>query len=281
MNKALPGFTGMTFGADPELFVADPNGDLVCPEGLIPGDKEEPYKVDCGAVQVDGMAAEFNIDPVDNYPDWRDNIKTVRNELQKMLPHGYTLVNTVAGEFTKKNWDNAPEHAKILGCSPDFDAWRLGMNPAPRPEERIRFAGGHIHFGWTDGATPDDKDYYRSCVDLVRQLDWYLASWSLSVDKESRRRSMYGKAGSMRFKPYGVEYRTLSNFWLNTNDDPYILLTVWNRIQTALADMSTFHMPTTQASFNKELIKSINSSQMDPGLQTIFYNPIEKAVIHG
>jgi hypothetical protein len=39
---AIEGFPGITLGADPELFVADDNGDLVCPDGIIPGTKDEP-----------------------------------------------------------------------------------------------------------------------------------------------------------------------------------------------------------------------------------------------
>jgi hypothetical protein len=35
-------------------------------------------------------------------------------------------------------------------------------------------------------------------------------------DNELRRRTMYGRAGACRFKTYGVEYRTLSNAWLNS-----------------------------------------------------------------
>ena len=50
------------FGADPELFVKR-DGEFKSGHGLIEGGKENPYPVERGAVQVDGMALEFNIDP--------------------------------------------------------------------------------------------------------------------------------------------------------------------------------------------------------------------------
>ena len=52
-------------GADPELFLRDKKtGQLVAADiNQIKGTKVTPYKVECGAVQVDGAAGEFNIDP--------------------------------------------------------------------------------------------------------------------------------------------------------------------------------------------------------------------------
>jgi hypothetical protein len=37
---------------------------------------------------------------------------------------------------------------------------------------------------------------------------------SVLLDDDTRRRSMYGAAGAIRIKAYGVEYRVLSNFWV-------------------------------------------------------------------
>jgi hypothetical protein len=47
-------------------------------------------------------------------------------------------------------------------------------------------------------------------------MDFYLGLPSLVYDAATRRREMYGKAGAYRPKSYGVEYRTLSNAWLNS-----------------------------------------------------------------
>jgi hypothetical protein len=50
-------------GCDPEIFVKK-GGKLIAATGLVPGDKKKPFRVMGGAVQVDGLALEFNTDPV-------------------------------------------------------------------------------------------------------------------------------------------------------------------------------------------------------------------------
>lgn len=264
MPKALEAMEGLTFGADPELFIINPDGEFVSAAGMIPGDKTNPYKVEGGAVQVDGMAAEFNIDPVTNYKDFKKNIDMVRKQLEAMLPKGYKLVATPTAKFSEIEWEKSPEESKILGCSPDFDAWRKTVNPVPVATDRVRHAGGHLHVGWTNDADTGDSLYVQSCVDLVRQLDWFLASWSVLKDPDNLRRSSYGKAGAMRFKPYGVEYRTLSNFWLG--EDSGLLLQVWNRMQSAINYMPSVFMPEKYAKFCPELIQSVNESKLTCGI---------------
>ena len=54
--------TQILVGCDPEVFVAK-GGKFISAHGMIPGTKKAPHKVERGAVQVDGMALEFNIDP--------------------------------------------------------------------------------------------------------------------------------------------------------------------------------------------------------------------------
>lgn len=264
MPKAIEAMEGLTFGADPELFVINPEGEFVSAAGMIPGDKANPYKVEGGAVQVDGTSAEFNIDPVTNYKDFKKNIEMVRKQLEAMLPKGYKLVATPTATFSEAEWEKSPEESKILGCSPDFDAWRKTVNPVPAATDRVRHAGGHLHVGWTNDADTSDSLYVQSCVDLVRQLDWFLASWSVLKDPDSLRRSSYGKAGAMRFKPYGVEYRTLSNFWLG--EDSTLLLQVWNRMQSAINYMPSVFMPEKYANFCPELIQSVNESRLTRGI---------------
>ncbi len=49
-----------TIGADPEIFLRR-RGKAFSAHGVIPGTKKEPHNVEKGAVQVDGMAVEFNV----------------------------------------------------------------------------------------------------------------------------------------------------------------------------------------------------------------------------
>jgi len=267
-------FPGFKFGADPELFVVDLDGEFVSAEGLIPGTKEEPYKVPGGAIQVDGMAAEFNIDPVTSFEEFNGNIMKVMKTLKRMLPDGYDLRCVPTATFSEKVWEETPDIAKILGCTPDFNAWTGSVNPPPNTDAtpRLRTASGHVHIGWTEDGDISDKDYVRNCRDLVKQLDYYLGAWSLDVDPDPVRRKLYGKAGAMRFKPYGAEYRVLSNFWLKSAAGRRA---VWNRMQKAIFSMRTGFLPEVAgAHFNELVIQSINESKMHPSLAANFHMPI-------
>lgn len=51
-------------------------------------------------------------------------------------------------------------------------------------------------------------------LDVVKAMDLFLGVPSVLMDEGEERKQLYGKAGAHRPKPYGVEYRTLSNFWI-------------------------------------------------------------------
>lgn len=276
MSTPVEAVEGVTLGADPEMFVLDANGEFCCADGLIPGDKENPYPVEYGAVQVDGMAAEFNIDPCSTYDEWRRNIRAVQQQLAEMLPNGYSLIGVPTAVFTPDAWKAAPLEAKILGCSPDYNAWEQSTVPPPQDQVGVRFAGGHVHAGFRDPSEPTDSAYYEACMNLVKQLDWFLGPWSLQYDTDVRRREMYGRAGAMRFKDYGVEYRSLSNFWLETDD---LLQAVWDRTHTAIRNIQDNFLPNVgeqKLEFaNDVLIQSVNSSVPSDALSSAFPFPVQ------
>jgi hypothetical protein len=205
-------------GADPEVFVFDKGRkDFVSAHGMVEGTKEKPTPVEAGAVQVDGMALEFNINPASTMEEFIHNINTVKKNLHQMIGvEAYDLVAKPSIHFSEKVWQETPKEAKELGCTPDFNAWDDGnTNPRPENDGTLRTGAGHVHIGWGSGFDVTDPDHLAACTAVVKQLDCSLGLASVQWDKDNERRKLYGKAGAFRPKPYGVEYRVLSNAWVN------------------------------------------------------------------
>jgi hypothetical protein len=210
-------------GADPELFVQNiETGAFRSAHDLIPGSKDDPYIVRGGAVQVDGVAAEFNINPAHDEDEFELFISLVRNRIDEMVRESTNdTCRTVAiptALFDQEYFDNLPEFPKMLGCTPDYNAYTGERNVPPQTDKPFRTGGGHIHIGWGSSFDPSDDDHLSSCCGLVRQLDAVLYPASHTWDSDMERRTLYGSRGSFRPKTYGVEYRPLSNAWLNSPD---------------------------------------------------------------
>lgn len=203
-------------GCDPEVFVKQ-NGVFKSAFNLIRGDKKNPQKIRSGAVQVDGMALEFNIDPAVSEDDFVFKVQDVFDQMKLMVPTYEVVVSPVA-HFDPAYLKSQPAEALELGCEPDFNGWTDDVNPRPNAERPMRTASGHVHIGWTDGEDISDLNHRHRCNMAAKQLDFYLGLPSLEYDKDVERREMYGKGGALRYKSYGVEYRTLSNAWLLTQE---------------------------------------------------------------
>ena len=201
-----------TIGADPELFVSR-GGSFVSAQGLVPGTKEEPFIVPNGAVQVDGMALEFNVNPAHTYEDFQNNLDVVLSVLLEMVP-GYEVLPLPAITLDPDYKKTLPPESLIRGCSPDLNAYTEEPNTGPDEACDIHAAGGHIHVGNIFSDELSDAERYKMSLRLTRLMDKHVGVYSVLWDSDSLRRQVYGKAGSLRLKPYGMEYRTLSNGWL-------------------------------------------------------------------
>lgn len=201
-------------GCDPELFLTS-NKKPISAFNVIPGDKKNPHKVDKGAVQVDGMALEFNIDPAEDAKTFSNNIGRVLSQLESMIPQGTKFKISPVAYFGEEYIKDQPDAAKELGCDPDFNAWRNGeRNPRPSGDAPFRTASGHIHIGWGNDFDINDPEHLEACQMMVKQLDMVLLPFSFAWDDDDTRRRLYGMPGAYRPKPYGVEYRVLSNVWI-------------------------------------------------------------------
>lgn len=193
-------------GADPEFFIKKKYGGYASAVGLIGGSKWEPKKIDEDghAILEDNVAVEFNIKPASSFDEFRSSIHKVLDHIRGILP-GYEFSKESAVSFPQEEL-MTPE-AQMFGCEPDFDAWRECVNEKPCAEDKnLRSAGGHIHVG-SDLAI-------NNPVAVIRAMDLFLGVPSTQLDAGTLRRELYGKAGCFRAKRYGVEYRTLSNFWI-------------------------------------------------------------------
>lgn len=257
-------------GCDPEVFVREKKtSKLVTAHGLVKGTKHEPFKVDRGAYQVDGMALEFNTDPVvsTDFETFNTNIITVMKTMKEAVPdHRFVIEPSV--QFDPEYYENeVPNDAKELGCEPDWNAYTGKKNPRPDGSKGLRSAAGHLHYGWGSDIPVDNEQHISICRDFVKQLDCYVGIGMLFIDGDKRRRELYGKAGAHRIKPYGVEYRTPSNAWLKSK---------WTR--KYIHDLSNFalnNMKTKRPVFVKALdaeydVESIiNNGDIERAVQVV------------
>lgn len=211
-------------GCDPEFGLFDKKTNrLVSAYGLIPGTKAKPHPVKRGAIQVDGMMVEFNIDPASTGFEFFSNVEHVMLEIKELLPvsrYDYLYKPTIF--FDPGYMKELPAEATELGCSPDYNAWHDGgVNPRPAPPEDqpgMRSCGGHIHISWMKDADITDISHRWDCCAVIRVLDQYILPYLNRIDNDTFRQQLYGKPGAFRPKPYGVEWRTPSNIWLKDKD---------------------------------------------------------------
>lgn len=243
----------ITIGSDPEVFVKNmKTGRFVSVEDrkrvLIPGDKKSPYEVKGGAIQKDGVAAEFNINPSESWGEFSDNLLNVSTELNRRIKEynpNYAMVASPVAKFRQAYFDRLPDTTKVLGCDPDFNPYKEGEPyPSPEIEGPIRVGGGHIHVGWYSKANfvdPSYEGHIKDCVLVAQQLDKYLGGVEKFWNSDTERQKYYGKPGAFRPKPYGLEYRPLANAWLNdwqvARKVFYITLGVMRKLDNASLDL--------------------------------------------
>jgi hypothetical protein len=210
----------ISIGCDPELF-GKRKGKFISVHDILPGTKTMPCKVPYGAVQVDGVAAEFNINPAKTSDEFVKNILEVTKVMQEIINQqakGVRLVAEPTAMFGSKYFESLPFITKLLGCEPDYSAYTGKANPKPETSEPFRTGSGHVHIQTVHSDrfanNVQSEEWMNRCSSLVRELDVTLYHASKLWDKDVKRMELYGKPGAFRPKPYGLEYRVLSNAWL-------------------------------------------------------------------
>ncbi len=201
-----------TFGSDPELLVTKKDGSPISAIGVVAGDIDNRIKKKGHEFYYDNVLAECAVKPGATKAQVLKNFRECLTLYAKIVGD-HKLVPQASCEFPISELDH-PDARKV-GCAPDMCAYEMVQKEPPKSaitDGSLRSGGGHIHVGSdilvSDGAEP---------VLMIYLMDLLLGVPSLWIDTDPtslRRRSIYGQAGRYRTKPYGLEYRSLSNFWL-------------------------------------------------------------------
>lgn len=211
----------MRLGSDPEFFLMQgKEHKAVC--GLINHDKWNPMQYEDMpqgfTVQEDNVAVEFGIPPASSAEQFVKHMRAVKQRFLKDFKH---LKFSKLSAYVFPEQELQHPMAKVFGCEPDFNAWTRNVNPKPSSNvPGLRSAGGHIH-------VESSLDPFK----VGRLMDLYLGVPSVLMDRGELRKQLYGKHGAMRVKPYGMEYRVLSNFWCMKDD---LVRWVWRNTERAL-----------------------------------------------
>lgn len=206
-----------TLGCDPEFFFAQ-QGEVIGAEKVLEGKKIEFRKYgtisapNAGFV-IDGVQVELNPSPNTCRANLGNEIaaafRSLKVELAKLDKVSANFTTVV--EVSRQELDSLSERAKLLGCAPSLNAYDSKATITVDPTVyRKRSAGGHIHLGL-------EPMVRKNAANLVPLLDTMLGNTCVMIDRDphaAERRQNYGRAGEHRLPPHGLEYRTLSNFWL-------------------------------------------------------------------
>lgn len=245
-------------GSDPEAFLRDQHGKLVSAVDYIPGTKEQPHPTPHGSIQVDNMLAEFNSRPSSSLSEFIENHRLIIGDLRDHLAPLNLKLDFIGSMMVDKLLLLSHPSLMRAGCEPDFNAWTLRPNePADYFTTDLRAAGGHLHCSF-DQASGTSQEAKENRIKFVKSLDLVLGVPSVIHDPDNARREVYGKAGAHRPKdkskgdPYdGVEYRTLSNFWLKSEE---LMAFVWKGVELVYNNLQDL---SEQAEFYKDDINRI------------------------
>lgn len=205
------------FGCDPEFFFTK-GGLVVGAEKVLPKDGivAENNTSTKSRIIIDGVQAELNPAPATCRQLLAKEISRCFVSVRDTIDKDFKLDFSQTVEVPKENFDDLSDGSKKFGCMPSKNAYKTAKASKITVDPtvyRSRSAGGHIHLGRYQGTTSLDKRPKRT----VAMMDLIVGNTSVLIDRDEgniERRKNYGRAGEYRTPKHGIEYRTLSNFWL-------------------------------------------------------------------
>jgi len=209
-----------TIGADPEFFITSKEGKIIESSKVIP---KGGLSLDSSTSKCtrDGVQAELNPRP----KSCRQGAATTYMNMFKSLATNLNTkkVNMCSDSMihlSQEELDELSKESRVFGCEPSRNYYTgkksvISANPSVYG---YRSAGGHIHLGY------NNYDNLHACMKkeyklIIKILDLVLGNTCVMIDRDENqveRRTVYGRAGEYRLPSHGIEYRTLSNFWLRS-----------------------------------------------------------------
>lgn len=219
-------------GCDPEFFFRK-GGQVIGAEKFIPAEGlTNKVNRNLGTFMASAPASKFIIDGVQAELNPRPN--TCRANLANEIAACFSTLKTeldargdgIAVDFsrtvniTEEKLNELDEKSRKFGCAPSLNIYKqqtgLKITDVDPAKYMTRAAGGHIHIG-TGNYAQLTKALTTDHEKTVAMLDLLCGNTSVLVDRDEgniERRKVYGKAGEFRLPSHGLEYRTLSNYWL-------------------------------------------------------------------
>ena len=236
-------YLSVLFGADPEFFFKQ-NGSVIGAEKVLPKEgvvqMERYYKYDANGnherdakgeyiileraiggplIIIDGVQAELNVVPNHCRQSFSTNLSVCFRKIAEQI-HGKDITASFAQtvEVDKEEMQTLSKDAQQFGCAPSKNVYgRTKVEVKDASKYYSRSAGGHVHIG--HGGSPTVKKVLANTDITIPMLDIIVGNTCVLIDRDPgniERRKNYGRAGEYRLPKHGLEYRTLSNFWLRS-----------------------------------------------------------------
>ena len=234
----------ISLGGDPEFILVDKKGDIVlfsskhslrnivmsqatigADYGLMEFRLQPSYNVDAMLNTLDSLMQQFDESYKDIFIHKREAV-VFNHKIARTREQIEDDTVDFGVNITK---DNSPINEINLDDETSYMNMTLSAYDEPTfgpVDDNLLTAGGHIHIGGTfvRMLSLEQVKAYVRCIDKLI----FPICQAIETPAAKLRRTMYGKPGEFRLKPYGLEYRTPSNtiFWPENNNKLKEILTI-------------------------------------------------------
>lgn len=278
-------YTDLQLGCDPEFFFTQ-DGKVIGAEKVLPANgilSSEKTRVQGSganagswdnpkAFVLDGVQVELNPKPTYCRAHIGNQLRVafiaLKEHLAKVGDGKIKASFSSVIEIDQRELDELSEKAKVFGCAPSLNQYDKGATVSVDAATYLkRSAGGHIHLGLEPYLIPHHAR-------LVPLMDIIVGNTCVMIDRDpeaATRRLHYGRAGEHRLPKHGLEYRTLSNFWLRSYPLVSLVLGL-NRLAVGVLK-TTIKTPNNYENYSKwdaevDLLKRVDMANITKAINT-------------